>query len=220
MSCSACPVDPPDGLAQIARTSHYFRGLTAARQPSATPFDETNEPTSCCGAGDVVKTKFKVEPRDSSHPQDTWFAWLKGKWVRIPGKDCSRLCAGRPGLSVHADDRQCLRDRLLCSAERRAMMRAELALAVTTLIASPAFAGSEEWPDGPKKEFFRGLQRPRCIASGLRIRALVLRSRRCRQNQIQSTSGRSRSPGRRLVRVAQRKMGADPTAKDRVRLCA
>jgi hypothetical protein len=40
------------------------------------------------------------------------------------------------------------------------MMRAELALAATTLIASPAFAGSEEWPDGPKKEFFRGLQRP------------------------------------------------------------
>ena len=39
-------------------------------------------------------------------------------------------------------------------------MRAELALAVTTLIASPAFAGSEERPDGPKKEFFRGLQRP------------------------------------------------------------
>ena len=33
-------------------------------------------------------------------------------------------------------------------------MRAELALAVTTLIASPAFAGSEEWPDGPNKEFF------------------------------------------------------------------
>ena len=45
---------------------------------------KTNEPTSCCDAGDVVKTKFKVEPRGSLHPQDTWFAWLKGKWVRIP----------------------------------------------------------------------------------------------------------------------------------------
>ena len=41
-------------------------------------------PTSCCGAGDVVDTKFKVEPGDEKHPQDTWYAMLKGKWVRIP----------------------------------------------------------------------------------------------------------------------------------------
>ena len=39
-------------------------------------------------------------------------------------------------------------------------MRAGLALAATTLVASPAFAANEEWPDGPNKEFFRGLQRP------------------------------------------------------------
>jgi len=30
-------------------------------------------------------------------------------------------------------------------------MRAGLALAATTLVASPAFAANEEWPDGPNK---------------------------------------------------------------------
>ena len=39
---------------------------------------------SCCGAGDVVKTMFRVEPATSSHPQDIWYAWLKEDWIRIP----------------------------------------------------------------------------------------------------------------------------------------
>ena len=65
-------------------------------------------------------------------------------------------------------------------------MRAELALAATTLIASPAFAGSEEWPDGPK-EFFRGLQRPDAspLASNSSARVAVPAMS---SNQIQSTS--------------------------------
>jgi hypothetical protein len=39
---------------------------------------------SCCGPGDVVKTKFRVVPADSSYPQDAWFAWLREEWIRIP----------------------------------------------------------------------------------------------------------------------------------------
>ena len=39
---------------------------------------------SCCGAGDVVKTKFKVEAGNGKHPDDVWYAWLKGKWTKIP----------------------------------------------------------------------------------------------------------------------------------------
>ena len=39
---------------------------------------------SCCGAGDVVKTKFKVEVGNGKHPEDVWYAWLKGKWTKIP----------------------------------------------------------------------------------------------------------------------------------------
>ena len=38
-------------------------------------------------------------------------------------------------------------------------MRAGLTLAATTLVASPAFAANEEWPSGPKNEFFRALGR-------------------------------------------------------------
>ena len=49
---------------------------------------------SCCGAGDVVDTKFKVEHGDGKHPDVTWYALLKGKWVPdSAGKDRSRLCA-------------------------------------------------------------------------------------------------------------------------------
>jgi hypothetical protein len=39
---------------------------------------------SCCGPGDVVKTKFRVLPADRSYPEDAWFAWLREEWVRIP----------------------------------------------------------------------------------------------------------------------------------------
>jgi hypothetical protein len=41
---------------------------------------------SCCGHGDIIKTKFKVEPGGGEHPQDTWFAWLQDKWVEIPDR--------------------------------------------------------------------------------------------------------------------------------------
>jgi hypothetical protein len=43
---------------------------------------------SCCGAGDIVKTQFRVVPAadSSKHPQDAWVAWHKGKWVRIPSE--------------------------------------------------------------------------------------------------------------------------------------
>ena len=29
---------------------------------------------SCCGAGDTVQTKFKVENSDGQYPEDTWYA--------------------------------------------------------------------------------------------------------------------------------------------------
>jgi hypothetical protein len=77
------PVDPPDGWTNTP-LSQYFKGLQRPDNHLRPPFDETNEPTSCCDAGDVVKTKFKVEPSSAPYPQDAWFAWLNGKWVRIP----------------------------------------------------------------------------------------------------------------------------------------
>jgi hypothetical protein len=41
------------------------------------------EAQSCCDAGDVVNTKFKVEGI-GQYPEDQWYAWLNEKWVRIP----------------------------------------------------------------------------------------------------------------------------------------
>jgi hypothetical protein len=40
--------------------------------------------TSCCGAGDTVDTKFKVEPGTGPHPDDVWYAWLDDAWAKIP----------------------------------------------------------------------------------------------------------------------------------------
>ena len=39
---------------------------------------------SCCGPGDVVKTKFRVVPADNSYAKDAWFAWAQRSGVRIP----------------------------------------------------------------------------------------------------------------------------------------
>ena len=57
----------------------------------------------CCGAADVVKTKFKVESAGSRYPEDTWYAWLKESWVKIPTFLCwpapsSASCAPRAGF--------------------------------------------------------------------------------------------------------------------------
>jgi hypothetical protein len=38
----------------------------------------------CCGAADVVKTKFKVESTGRPHPEDQWYAWLNETWEKIP----------------------------------------------------------------------------------------------------------------------------------------
>jgi hypothetical protein len=38
----------------------------------------------CCGAADVVKTKFRVEQRGDRYPEDVWYAWLNDTWTRIP----------------------------------------------------------------------------------------------------------------------------------------
>jgi hypothetical protein len=41
-------------------------------------------PEPCDGAGDVVATRFRVEPGDASYPENRWFAWLNDQWVFIP----------------------------------------------------------------------------------------------------------------------------------------
>jgi hypothetical protein len=64
---------------------------------------------SCCGAGDTVQTKFKVENAGGQYPEDTWYAWLKDSWVRIPPEKIVKDFSpnGQPYLFLLADTIQC-----------------------------------------------------------------------------------------------------------------
>jgi hypothetical protein len=77
------PVDPPDGWPNTP-LSRYFKGLQGPDN-HLRQWDE-NQPMSCCGIADTVKTKFKVEPGGGPHLEDTWHAWLDNAWVRIPSE--------------------------------------------------------------------------------------------------------------------------------------
>lgn len=63
----------------------------------------------CCGAADVVKTKFKVESAGSQYPEDTWYAWLDDSWTRIPTEKIVKDHApnGQPYLFMLAGTIQC-----------------------------------------------------------------------------------------------------------------
>jgi hypothetical protein len=64
---------------------------------------------SCCGAADVVRTKFKVEDNGDQYPEDTWFAWLNESWIRIPNEKIVKDHApnGQPYLFMLAGTIQC-----------------------------------------------------------------------------------------------------------------
>jgi hypothetical protein len=63
----------------------------------------------CCGAADVVKTKFKVEAAAGPHPDDVWYAWLNDSWARIPPEKIVRDFApdGQAHLFILAGTIQC-----------------------------------------------------------------------------------------------------------------
>jgi hypothetical protein len=63
----------------------------------------------CCGVADTVKTQFRVEPGDERYPEDRWYAWLKGEWVRVPPEKIVPDFApdGQPYLFLLAETIQC-----------------------------------------------------------------------------------------------------------------
>jgi hypothetical protein len=63
----------------------------------------------CCGAADVVKTKFKVESGDERYPEDRWYAWITDEWVRVPPEKIVQDYApdGQAHLFVLAGTIQC-----------------------------------------------------------------------------------------------------------------
>jgi hypothetical protein len=76
-------IDPPPKQWPDSPLNKWFKSLERPDNHLRPPFDETNAPTSCCGAGDTVDTKFKVEPGKGPHPDDVWYAWLDDAWVKI-----------------------------------------------------------------------------------------------------------------------------------------
>jgi len=64
---------------------------------------------SCCGAGDVVKTRFKVESAGGKYPEDRWYAWLDERWTAIPPEKIVPDYApdGQPYLFMLASTVQC-----------------------------------------------------------------------------------------------------------------
>jgi hypothetical protein len=64
---------------------------------------------SCCGAADVVKTKFRVESGGGRYPEDRWYAWLNDQWAPVPPEKIVKDFApdGLPYLFVLAGTIQC-----------------------------------------------------------------------------------------------------------------
>jgi hypothetical protein len=71
------PKEWPDGP-----NKRYFKGLQ--RPDNHLRQWDDDQPLTCCGEADTVKTRFKVEASNGPHPNDIWYAWLEEKWVRIP----------------------------------------------------------------------------------------------------------------------------------------
>jgi hypothetical protein len=97
------------GLAHEGPHKEWFESL---RRPDndAHPY-RTADPKSlfCCGAADVVKTKFKVDLGGDRYPDDVWYAWLNNTWTRIPPEKIVEDYApdGRAHLFVVAGTIQC-----------------------------------------------------------------------------------------------------------------
>ncbi len=63
----------------------------------------------CCGAADVVRTRFKVETAGGEYPEDSRYAWLGDSWTKIPHEKIVEDHApnGQPYLFMLAGTIQC-----------------------------------------------------------------------------------------------------------------
>jgi hypothetical protein len=88
----------------------YKEWFQSLERPDNDKHPERDEKSrSCCGAADVVKTKFKVESGDEKYPEDRWYAWLNEQWIPIPPEKIVKDHApnGQPYLFVLAGTVQC-----------------------------------------------------------------------------------------------------------------
>ena len=85
----------------------WFQGLQRPDNHKNPFRDEKSR--SCCGAADVVKTKFRVESGDEKYPEDRWYAWINDQWIPIPPEKIVQDHApdGQPYLFMLAGTVQC-----------------------------------------------------------------------------------------------------------------
>jgi hypothetical protein len=87
----------------------WFEGLQ--RPDNDAHPERQSDPKSlfCCGAADVVKTRFMVEAGDERYPEDRWYAWVNEEWTRIPPEKIVKDHApnGQPYLFMLAGTIQC-----------------------------------------------------------------------------------------------------------------
>jgi len=77
----------PDGP-----NKQWFKGL---QRPDNHKFpDRDADSMTCCGPGDVVKTRFRVDLASSAYPRDVWYA------LHSRRSDRPRSCAGWASSSV------------------------------------------------------------------------------------------------------------------------
>jgi hypothetical protein len=88
LSAAAFLVLPP-GCASLAHDGPHKEWLESLLRPDNDRHPERQHDRKslfCCGEADIVKTKFKVENTGGRYPEDQWYAWLDGSWVRIPSE--------------------------------------------------------------------------------------------------------------------------------------
>ena len=85
----------------------WFQNLQRPDNPEAPWRDAKSR--FCCGIADTVKTKFRVEAGDERYPEDRWYAWLDGAWVKVPPEKIVQDYApdGLPYLFMLANTIQC-----------------------------------------------------------------------------------------------------------------
>jgi hypothetical protein len=103
-TASAQEKDWPDGPLK-----DYFQGLERPDNHLNPSRRHDQKSMFCCGIADTVKTQFRVEPGSEKHPDDVWYAWLKGQWVRIPPEKIvpDHAPDGQPYLFLLAGTIQC-----------------------------------------------------------------------------------------------------------------
>jgi hypothetical protein len=82
----SCVFDDRSHPRELAGRPHkeWFQNLQRPDNDAHPYRNADHKSLFCCGAADVVKTKFRIEQGSDKYPEDVWYAWLDDTWTRIP----------------------------------------------------------------------------------------------------------------------------------------